>query len=361
MAFLKCIEGVAMFFSAKKVIGVDLGSSSIKLVELEARSGGYHLVSFGAVPTPAESVANGQINDPSLLSGALQGVLRETKTKTKLAVTGMWGTSIIIKKISIPRVDAKVLQETIRFEAEQYIPFDIASVALTHIALNSNNSSDTMDVLVVAAKSDQLVQYVEAISLSNLKCTIMDANSIALANCFEINYGVLKGETVALMNFGAEVTNFVVLHNGELIFCRDIGVGGNNISSEISRALGVSLVEADSFKISALAGSEVPDEVHSIISAETERMVEEIKNSFDFFSASNVGVSISRVFFSGGGSLLSSLIQQVAISLGITFEKMDPFKKIKVNTRKFNLNYLEKVSYLAPIAVGLASREAYKP
>lgn len=350
-----------MFFSSKKVIGVDLGSSSIKIVELEASGGGYNLVSFGVVPTPSEAISNGQINDPSLLSSGIQGVLKDSKTKTKVAVTGMWGSSIIIKKISIPRVDAKVLQETIRFEAEQYIPFDIASVALTHVALNSNNSSDTMDVLVIAAKSDQLVQYVEAVSLSQLKCTIMDANSIALANCFEINYGVLRGETVALMNFGAEITNFVVLHNGDLIFCRDVGVGGNNISNEISRTLGVSLAEADSFKISALAGAEVPDEVHSIISSETERMVEEIKNSFDFFSASNVGIGISRVFFSGGGSHLSSLIQQVAISLGITFEKMDPFKKIKVNTKKFNLNYLDKISYLAPIAVGLASREANKP
>lgn len=349
-----------MFFSSKKVIGIDLGSSSIKIVELEISSGSYSLISFGVVATPPEAISNGQINDSSLLSSAIAGVLKETKTKTKSAVTGMWGASIIIKKISIPRVDAKVLKETIRFEAEQYIPFDIASVALTHVALNSNHSTDTMDVLVIAAKSDQLVQYVEAVSLSGLKCTIMDANSIALANCFELNYGVFHQETIALMNFGAETTNFVVLHHGELIFCRDIGAGGNNISNEIARVLGISLSEADNFKISALAGGEVPDEVHSVISSETERMVDEIKNSFDFFSASNIGININRVFFSGGGSHLSSLIQQVAIALGITFEKMDPFKKIKVNTKKFNLNYLEKISYLAPIAVGLAAREAHK-
>lgn len=358
--FLKWKKGVAMFFSSKKVIGIDLGSSSIKIIELEATSGGFSLVSFGVIPTPTDAISNGQINDPSLLANAIQGILKETKTKTKSSVTGMWGTSIIIKKISIPRVDSKVLNDTIRFEAEQYIPFEISSVALTHVVLNSNNATDNMDVLIIAAKSDQLVQYVETISLCQLKCSVVDANSIALANCFEINYGILRGETVALMNFGAEVTNFVVLHNGELIFCRDIGVGSNNISTEISRALNITVNEAESFKISALVGAEVPDEVHSIISAETERIVEEIKNSFDFFSASNLGIGISKVFFSGGGSHQSNLIQQVAIALGITFEKMDPFKKIKVNTKKFNLNYLEKISYLAPIAVGLASREGSK-
>lgn len=349
-----------MFFSSKKVIGIDVGSSSIKIVELEPSGKTYKLISFGVVPTPKEAISNGQINDTSSIAGSIQSVIKETKTKCKVAVTGMWGSSIIIKKISIPKVDAKVLQDTIRFEAEQYIPFDISSVALTHVVLNSKSSNDTMDVLVIAAKSDQLIQYVEIVSLSQLKCTIMDANSLALANCFEMNYGVLREDTVALMNFGAEITNFIVLHKGELIFCRDIGVGGNNISSEISRVLSISHSEAEAFKLSALAGAEVPEEVHTIINTESERMVEEIKNSFDFFSASNVGIVVNKVYFSGGSSHIASLIQQVAIALGMNFEKMDPFKKVKVDTKKFNLTYLDKISYLAPIAIGLASREAYK-
>ncbi len=349
-----------MFFSSKKVIGIDIGSSSIKVVEMEPAGKSYKLVSFGVVPTPKDSITNGQINDTSAIATAIQSIMRDIKTKCQVAVTGMWGTSIIIKKISIPKVDAKVLKDTIRFEAEQYIPFEMSSVALTHVVLKTKSSPDTMDILIIAAKSDQLIQYVEAITLSQHQCNIMDANSIALANCFEINYGVIKNETLALMNFGAEITNFVVMHNGELIFCRDIGVGGNNISNEISRTLNISIGDAEAFKISALAGAAVPEEVHATINSESDRMVDEIKNSFDFFSASNMGISISKVYFSGGGAHLSSLIQRVSIGLGISFEKMDPFKNIKVNTAKFNLNYLDKISYLAPIAVGLASREAYK-
>jgi len=349
-----------MLFGSKRVIGIDLGSSSIKLIELESSGRGFNLVSFGVTSTPTDSIANGQINDTGMLANSIQSLLKETKSKCTKAVTGMWGSAIIIKKISIPKVDSKILQETIRFEAEQYIPFEISSVALTHVALESKSSPDTMDVLVVAAKSDQLLQYVEAITMSQLKCSIVDANSIALANCFELNYGKIKNETIALMNFGAEITNFVVLHNGELVFCRDIGVGGNNFTNEISRVMNISTAEAENFKLSSSAGVGVPDEVHSIINSESERMVDEIKNSFDFFSASNNGLTISRVFFSGGGSHISTLIQQIAIVLGVTFEKMDPFKKIKVNTKKFNLNYLEKISTIAPIAMGLASREANK-
>ncbi len=349
-----------MFFGSKKVIGIDLGSSSIKLIELETNGKEFSLVSFGVSPTPSDSIANGQINDAAALAGSIQTLLRETKTKCKSAATGMWGSAIIIKKISIPKVDSKILRETIRFEAEQYIPFEISSVALTHVVLSSKSSPDTMDVLVVAAKSDQLLQYVEAITLSQIKCSVMDANSIALANCFELNYGKFRNETVALMNFGAEITNFVVLHHGDLVFCRDIGVGGNNFTSEISRVLNVSNEEAESFKLSSSSGVGVPDDVYSVINTETERMVDEIKNSFDFFSASNNGLTISRVFFSGGGSHVSTLVQQIAIALGVTFEKMDPFKKIKVNTKKFNLNYLERISTISPIAIGLAAREASK-
>lgn len=349
-----------MFFSSKKVIGVDLGSSSIKIVEMEPSGGKYNLISFGIIPTPHDAISNGQINNSAAISEAIHGLLREMKSKSKKAVTGMWGSSIIIKKINIPKVDKVVLKETIRFEAENYIPFDIASVSLCYEILPSSRSDETMDVLIIAAKNDELVQFAEVLTLSGLNCSVMDANSVALANCFELNYGSLRNETVAIMNFGSECTNFIVMSEGSLIFCRDIGVGGGSINTEICRSMGVSMAQAESFKVSALSGAEVPDEVHAALNAETERMVEEIKNGFDFFAASNNGIAVSRIYYSGGGSYLNSLIQQLGISLGVPFEKLDPFRNIKVNPKKFNDAYLDRISVFAPIAIGLAARGANK-
>lgn len=346
-----------MLFSSSKIIGVDLGSNSVKFIELEPVGNSFQLVSFHMAPTPLNSISNGQITDTAMLAEPIRQCLKEAKTKTKKAATGMWGGTIIIKKISIPKVEKAVLDETIRFEAEQYIPFDINSVALTYVPLSLVLSGDTMEVLVIAAKSDEVVQYIETLSLAGLQCGVLDANGIALANCFELNYGKRQGETIAIFNFGAEVTTFVVIYNGELIFCRELGIGGASITAEIARSLGISPSEAESFKISAIEGAEVPDQVHAAINSEVERMVDEIKNSVDFFGASNVGINIGRVFYSGGGSHIPALIQQVAIILGVNFEKLDPFKAIKIDSKKFNLSYIERVSNFAAIAIGLAARE----
>lgn len=344
-------------FSGAKVIGLDIGSNCLKAIELElSPKGDLKLISFGMAPTPTECVSNGMIINSQELVTTVQGIIGQSKMTTKSCVTGLSGSSVIIKKITIPKVNSKVLKDTIRFEAEQYIPFDINSVVLTFVPLKANLNEETMDVLIIAGQNEILIQYVEVIALSGLKCSIMDANNFALANCFEYNYGLFPNETIGLMNFGHETTNFVVINNGEVLFCRDLGVGGLNFTNEISRGMGVTLAEAESFKISAVSGMEVPDEVHSIINSETERFVDEIKNSFEFFSASNPNTNIDRYYFSGGASQMISLIEQVAHALNAPFERLDPFKKVKIGDSKFNPSFLKQISHFVPIAIGLASR-----
>jgi type IV pilus assembly protein PilM len=344
-------------FSGAKIIGVDIGSSYMKVVEMEiSAKGGLGLTSFGLAPTPAEAIVNGNITNAQELVNTIVGIKNQTKMTAKVGITGLSGSSVIIKKITIPKVDSKVLKETIRFEAEQYIPFDINSVALTYVPLKANENSETMDVLIIAGQNEVLLQYVEVVALSGLKCNIMDVNNFALANCFEYNYGVFPGETIAIMNFGHETTNFVVISSGEVIFCRDLGVGGSNFSSEISRSMGVTFAEAEAFKVSAVSGMEVPDEVHSIINSEIERYVEEIRNSFEFFTASNPNANIERYYFSGGTSQMIALVEQVAQSLNSPFERLDPFKKVKILDGKMSPSYIKQISHYAPIAVGLAAR-----
>lgn len=345
-----------MFFGSSKILGLDIGSHTIKMVELGISKKGLSFEGFSSIATPLDCISNGQISDIAVLSDAFKNLLRDMKTKNRNVISGMAGSSVIIKKITIPRVENKVLKETIRYEAEQYIPFDINTVALTFVPIKSNEVPEAMDVLIVAAQNELLLQYVEAVSTSGLKCKVMDANNFALANCFELNYGIFPGETIGIMNFGHEGTNFVVISNGEVIFCRDLSVGGLNINNEISRNLGVTLGEAESFKMSVVSGMDVPDEVHSIMSLETERFVDEIKNSYDFFMVSNPNIKIDRFYFSGGTSLNLQLIEKVAQVLQMPFEKMDPFKKIKVNTEKYSLNYLNQISSFATIAIGLACR-----
>lgn len=345
------------FLSGKKIIGIDIGSSSIKLAELDKTGRTYTLSAFGVIPTPAQAIVQGQINDVAAISSAVKSLVTESKTNRKKVATGMWGTSVIVKKVTIPRVDDKVVADQVRFEAEQIIPFDINGIALTHQVLNINTSPDSMDVLIIAAQNELMMNYYEAISMTKLDCSVMDVNSFALANCFEANYGVLSGETVGLMNFGSDVVNFVVIHSGEVIFCRDIGTGGNSLTLEIHKNLGVTISEAEALKISAVLGREVPDEVHSILSSEVERLADEVRSSYDFFLASGGESQPSRFFYSGGASRMPALIQRVSDSIGIKFERLNPFNGIKIDSKKLDPTYIKQIMPLSPVAMGLAMRE----
>lgn len=343
-------------FGKKKIIGVDIGSSTIKIAEIVRSGKTYNLLSFGVIPTPQGSISQGLINDTAMVGAAIESLAKELKISRKGVSTGMWGTSVIVKKITMAKVDPKVLGDLVQHEAEQYIPFDINEISLTYKVLKTNPSDEMIDVLLVAAQSELLMRFAESVQFAGMDCSIVDVNSFALANCLEVNYGVFNS-TVAIMNFGGEVTNFVVVHRGDIVFCRDIGVGGSSYTYEIHKQLGVTISEAENFKISAINGLEVPDEVHSIISAETERLVEEIRNSFDFFTAANGDLSISKVFYCGGSSYVRALVDGVSMALGLPFEMLNPLQRIKVSGRRLNPEYMRQMLLFSPVVIGLALRE----
>lgn len=345
-----------MFFKSKRVIGLDIGTSSIKLAELDISSRGAQLVSFGFAPTPANSVSGGEIVDLSGVGLAIQSLVRELRITRKNVATAMWGTAVIVKKITIPAMDRKLIQDQIRFEAEQYIPFDINNISLAHHILNTSGSPDAIDILLIAAQNELVTQYNQAIEVAGLKCSILDVSGFALANSFELNYGKLP-DTVGILNFGASITNFVVLQRGEVIFCRDIPVGGANYTSEIHKAMGVTLEEAESFKLTAVSSGDVPDEVLNILSMTNEAVAEEIRNSLDFLSATTNGLSLSRCFYTGGSSGTPGLIDMVGRVTNLPMEAFNPFQRITGNPKKFTPEYLNQISAFAGVVTGLALRK----
>jgi type IV pilus assembly protein PilM len=345
-----------MFFGSRKVIGLDIGTSTIKLAELDVNNSGAELVSFGFAPTPVGSVNGGEISDGPALSIAVAGIVNELKSKRKKICLGMWGTSVIVKKITIPRIEKKLIAEQLRWEAEQYIPFDINQISLSHHVIENNLTPDTLDILLVAAQNEMVAQYTAVVTDAKLQISVLDVSGFALANVFEANYGRLQGQTVALLNIGAGNTNFVVLHNGEVVFSRDIPVGGSNYTSEIQKEMGVSPAEAESLKLSAATKNEVPEQIQNIINTSNEAMTDEIRNGFDFFAASTSGLTISRCYYSGGGSAMPGLVQKISEMANINLDPINPFLKIKMGKR-LNRNYLSQVSSFAPIAVGLGLRK----
>jgi type IV pilus assembly protein PilM len=345
-----------MFFSSKKVVGVDLGSSSIKLAQISKSKGVALLDNFAFVQTPSQTINNGDITDTYLLGESVKMLFKEQKFTSKNACIGMWGSASIVKKISMPKVDAKALKEQIKYEAQQYLPFDISQVTIEYHVLPFSSSSDQMDILIVAGQNELITKYIEVATYGNLKTSIIDVSSIALANIFEFNYGKLN-EPVGLFNFGSNSTQFVVVFQGEILFARDIPVGGFHFTNEICKNMGVTLEEAESLKLSHVQGAEVPENTRTFMNMAMDHVTEEVRNSIDFYSASGGDFQISKAFFTGGASLTEGLIEHLSDVLKINFEVLNPLIKVKANNKKFSPQYLEQISPFLAVSLGLALRE----
>ncbi len=283
---------------------------------------------------------------------------KELGLKTKSVCAGMFGGAVIVKKISMPRIDPKLISEQIQWEAEQYIPFDLSEVNLDyHLLRDKNPSSETMDILLVAAKHDYIIRYFEAIEIAGLRCALIDVNGFALANCFEINYGVRSGETLALINIGSGVSNLVVIENGNVVFCRDIPIGGSIYNMEISRELGVSPQEAEELKIGFSQSKSNPAELSNVINTTNDMICEEIKDSFKFYEQSKSGSAVTGIFVSGGSVKIPNLLEAISTATGLSCQVMNPLQKIGYNKKSFSDQFLSEVVPFLPCVLGLGARK----
>lgn len=347
-----------MFFKSKKLVGLDIGTANIKMAELDVSRKSATLNNFTVMPTPARAINGGEISDPAAISDAVKAMLAGLRTKRKATAVGLWGTSVITKRIAIPQMDEKLVAGQIRWEAEQYIPFDINEVNIDFKVLKQFHSNpDTMDVLLVAARQEVAFLYQDIVQSAGLDCAVIDVSGFALANTFLHNWGQQqRGQTVALMNIGAAITNFIVIENGEVIFCRDIPVGGLTYTSEIHKGMGMSMEEAEALKISACTGQAAPDEVTKIIQSSHEIVAEEVQSSLDFFVNTTPGLPVSQCLVTGGASRTTGLIPLLAQHTKLNFEIFDPFRNVRVNEKILAPDYVSEIRDFASISVGLGLR-----
>ncbi len=344
-------------FGNKNLLGVDIGSSTVKIAEIDGSRKGFELTSFGVMPLPRGIINSGEIIDPLKVGQTIKTLTTTMRTKRFQVVSGLFGSAVIVKKISMPKMDVKLVSEQIKWEAEQYIPFDINDVTLEYKILKSSAAAETMDILLVAAKQDLVFRYIETIEAAQLKLESLDINGFGLANCFEHNYGVQQG-VIGLLNFGAASTNFVVVANGEVVYCRDILIGGFNYTNDIMQTMGISFEESEALKVSASMGQEVPAEVNTQIASTNEHYVEEVKSSLEFFSAASGNLAVNRFYVTGGGIFVPGLVAAVSKGANIPYEVLDPFLKISYNKKNLSAEYIEQIRPMSAIAIGLGLRKA---
>ncbi len=354
---------MGLFSKNKGLIGLDIGSSAIKVVELSESKRRYGLLNFGMIALPPEAIVDGAMMNATRIAEAVGELVNNHKIKTKEVATAISGHSVIIKKISLPAMTDEELEESIQWEAEQYIPFDINDVHIDVQRLgNKTTEGGQMDVLLVAAKKDMINDYTAVISEAGLTAVIMDVAGFAVQNQFELNYEVAAGETVVLCNIGASIVNINIVKGDVTAFTRDVSMGGNLFTEEIQKQLNVSYDEAEALKLGGDAGSEsqavVPQEVEGIIASVSENLASEIQRSLDFYAATAAEDHITKIYLSGGSAKVPGLARVFEARTNIPVEIMHPFKNVHFNERQFNSNDLVSQSPMAAVGVGLAMRRA---
>jgi type IV pilus assembly protein PilM len=342
----------------KDVIGLDIGSSSIKLVELSEGKSGYKLQNLVISPLPPEAIVDGALMDSVTIIDTIQHLIATSKTKMKNVVTSVSGHSVIVKKITLPFMTEAELEESIQWEAERYIPFDINDVNIDfQIFGSSPENPDVMDVVLVAAKKDIINDYVSVIMESGLNPVIIDIDSFALENMLAINYEVDKEETVAMANVGASITNINIIKNNISGFTRDIFKGGNQITEEIQRQLHIDYEEAEKIKVGSKMDITSQPIIQNVLKTASESLAIEIGNSLDFFQSTTTYEKINKLYLSGGGSKIKDFDIILQQQIGIPVEIVNPFKKVEYSEKNFDLEYLREIGPVMAVGVGLASRK----
>jgi type IV pilus assembly protein PilM len=346
---------------AKKLaVGLDIGSSGVKLVQLKEKKGGYALQAFGTAPLPPEAIVDGALMNSGAIVSAIQELVEQHKVKVKEVAIGIGGHSVIIKKISMPRMSQEELDESIQWEAEQYIPFDVKDVNIdTQILSPEANAAGQMDVLLVAAKKDMINDYTSVCAEAGLTATVVDVDAFAVQNAFEANYE-LDGQTVVLINVGAAVSNINILSGGATTFTRDITMGGSSFTEEIQKQLNISHEEAEALKVGGQGETDavVPQEVERVIQAVADQMGGEIQRSLDFFASTSGDARIARVYLSGGTARIPALQKVLEARAGVPVELLNPFRNVDVDNRRFDPDVILAAAPSAAVGVGLALRSA---
>jgi type IV pilus assembly protein PilM len=351
---------VALFGKRKGLVGVDIGSSAVKAVELKPGGKGgdeYQLINIGTEALPPEAIVDGAIMDSGAVIDAIQRLFTSQKIKTNEVATSVSGNAVIVKKISLPQMSTEELAESIHWEAEQYIPFDIQDVSLDYEVIDGGGSGGNMDVLLVAVKKDKISDYTSAISQAGRSPLVVDVDVFALQNCYEINYGIDPGRVVALLNIGASIMNINIVKGATSIFNRDIAVGGNQYTDAIQKELNLSFDQAEALKKGARVEGAAPENLHPIIQAVSENIALEIQKTFDFFRATSSEDRIDRIFLSGGTAKIQGLRDLLAERFEAGVEILNPFNSVTYNPRDFDPEFINEMGPSAAIAVGLAARK----
>ena len=351
-----------LFRRSRSLVGLDVGDSAIKVVQLKelGKGRGWQVTKLGCEPLSSEAIVDGAIMDAELVTETIQRLFERCRISTSTPVaTALSGHSVIVKRISLPVMSEAELDESIHWEAEQYIPFDIEDVNLDYKILDGSSLSGegNMDVLLAAAKKEKINDYVGVISQAGLNTSTVDIASFAIQNTFEANYEFEPDQVIALVDVGAAVSSITVLFGGSSVYWRDINIGGNQYTDAVQKELNLSGEEAERLKRGEEIDGMPYERVLPILSAVNDDVGTEIQKTLDFFKQiSATDQSLDSLYLSGGAAQVIHLKESLAERMDCQVEILNPFRKITPSGRDVPPESINELLPTASVAVGLALR-----
>jgi type IV pilus assembly protein PilM len=350
-----------VFGTSKAIVGLDIGSSAVKVVELRAAAKSLRIAAFATEPVPSDTIVDGAIIDAGAVADAIRRVFQAAGIKTKEVVASLSGNAVIVKKINLPVMTEAELHESIYWEAEQYIPFDIQDVNLDYQIMDPGTGPDSrgsMEVLLVAAKKEKIADYTGVISQAGRSAVVIDVDAFALQNAYEVNYGVDPAAVIVLLNAGASAVNINIVTGEHSLFIRDISIGGNAYTEAVQKELNLPFASAEMLKRQVPVDGVAYDDAKPVLRAVTENVLLEVQKTFDFFKATASADRIDRIVVSGGASRVEGFRAALADRFGAVVELFDPFRRIGFDKTRFGVDDIEEAATIAPVVVGLALRRA---
>ena len=344
---------------AKQIIGLDIGSSSVKVVQLKRTKKGLELQAFGMEPLMPQTIVDGTVMDQAAVVEAIRSLWARLRLKSKDVAVAVAGHSVIIKKIAVAKMSAADLVDEVPYAAEHHIPFAKDDVELDYEVVVPENQAGQMELILVAAKKEVVQDYASVVRDAGLNPVIVDVAAFSTQNAFEVNYDLGPGETVVLINIGASISNINIIRGNVSLFTRDVTIGGNALTEEIQKQLSVSQDEAEAYKVGGSYDEHgvVPQEVERIIEGVADVMAGEFQRSLDFFLATSADTEVTKICLSGGSAKVSALLRAIERRSRLTVEVVDTWRRIKIDP-KLDSAYLGAHSPEALVGLGLALRRA---
>ncbi len=349
-----------LFRKDKTLLGLNIGSGYIKLIELKGSGSVYTLNNFGMAALPPDAIVDGTVMDTTAIVNAIINLTANLKIKKKRICTSISGHSVIVKKITLPLMDENTIEETIHQEATQHIPYDINDVNLDFQILGANQMSpENMDVVLVAVKKETLNDYLSLVEDAGFVPVVVDVDTFALENSYEYNYEEEDKKIIALIDIGANLTCITILDNGVTCFSRNITSGSRLITEQLQKKFSLNYEDAELLKMGCAnnIATNGPSALSAINEA-TFSIVNEIGKAIEFFhnSAMTEG-RVEKIILSGGGAKTPNIVQSIFKNTNIETEIIDPFRNIIIPEKKFDLEYIKNIAPMAAVATGLALRK----